>query len=510
MFNRVKRAFRDEGRGRRGDDERGFVLVVTALMTTVMLMLAAFAVDYGSWYARAGQMQRAADASALAGVVWMPDFDTARTVALATATKNGFTNGSNHIVVSVSQINNNNRQLKVTIRDTAAKQYFSKLIENNQQIARDSLAEYVLPVPLGSPRNILGTGDLYDENYWAAVNGYCAGHESGDDKLAGYESYSTSSGSTQCNNGSAVSDSYDSNGYLYAIDLAQSVSSMKLQVYDAPFYNSGSNSDNKLANGNQDITTIIEIYDRNPTPLDLTNLTLLSSTTLTADTSPSTYQNKWVTFRTWNNPQAGQYYIRVRTVGGQLNSRGSNGFGLRVYSGASFSLCTTITGQSGYSASCPHLHGVSDMSIYANGTSATSTFYLAQIDAVHAGKTMRVTLFDPGEGSNSLRILDPNGTAATFSWSTPCNPPTPPTGGCSGSGSSLDVSGSGTQPYSSLQSTSKYSDRYIIIDIPLPANYTGLYGTKTWWKISYSAGSSPTDRTTWSVNIVGDPVHLVK
>ncbi len=50
----------------------------------------------------------------------------------------------------------------------------------------------------------------------------------------------------------------------------------------------------------------------------------------------------------------------------------------------------------------------------------------------------------------------------------------------------------------------------MILDIALPPNYTTLYGTKTWWKVRYTAGSAPTDRTTWSVNIVGDPVHLVK
>jgi hypothetical protein len=32
-----------------------------------------------------------------------------------------------------------------------------------------------------------------------------------------------------------------------------------------------------------------------------------------------------------------------------------------------------------------------------------------------------------------------------------------------------------------------------------------------WWKIRYkTGGSAPTDRTTWSVNVVGDPVHLIQ
>jgi hypothetical protein len=28
--------------------------------------------------------------------------------------------------------------------------------------------------------------------------------------------------------------------------------------------------------------------------------------------------------------------------------------------------------------------------------------------------------------------------------------------------------------------------------------------------VRYTVGTTPTDRTTWSVNIVGDPVHLLK
>ena len=153
------------------------------------------------------------------------------------------------------------------------------------------------------------------------------------------------------------------------------------------------------------------------------------------------------------------------------------------------------------------------MSIFANlggASGPTATFYLAEVAPVHAGKTMQLTLFDAGEGAQSIEVLDPNGAPATFSWRTPCSPPTPPTGGCSGSGlTSLNVSGTGTQPYTGLQSNSKYNDRRMILDIALPANYTTVYGTKIWWQIRYTVGTTPTDRTTWSVSIVGDPVHLV-
>ncbi len=33
----------------------------------------------------------------------------------------------------------------------------------------------------------------------------------------------------------------------------------------------------------------------------------------------------------------------------------------------------------------------------ANGSTVQSEFYLAQIDAVHAGKTLQISLWDPGD-----------------------------------------------------------------------------------------------------------------
>jgi hypothetical protein len=260
----------------------------------------------------------------------------------------------------------------------------------------------------------------------------------------------------------------------------------------------------------QTITTIYTVYSRNATPLDITNLTPATAP-ISVSTNDATYQNQWKNLYTFANATAGRYYVRVQTPVQTTNSRGSNGYALRVRSGGSTSACTTITNPT----TCPQLHAISDMSIYANLTGTSASFYLAQIDAIHAGKTMRINLFDTGEGANTLQVYGPDNVAKNFTWTTPCSPQTPPSGGCSGSGTSLDVSNTGCsgscpQPYSGLHSSSKYSDRYLTIDIPLPSNYNGFSGNY-WWKIRYTMNSgTPTDRTTWSVNIVGDPVHLLQ
>ena len=70
--------------------KQGFVAVFIALVLVIMLIFAAFTVDFGSWYTRSAEIKRAADAAALAGVVWMPEFDQAQQYALAAAKRNGF------------------------------------------------------------------------------------------------------------------------------------------------------------------------------------------------------------------------------------------------------------------------------------------------------------------------------------------------------------------------------------------------------------------------------------
>jgi hypothetical protein len=122
---------------------------------------------------------------------------------------------------------------------------------------------------------------------------------------------------------------------------------------------------------------------------------------------------------------------------------------------------------------------------------------------------MVVRLFDPGEGAQTLEVLDPNLNPVNFTWTTACNPPTPPGAGCSGSGNSLNVSGRAPSRAPTVGATLPFSDRSMDLTIDLPGDYAARYGTATWWRIRYTVGSSPTDRTTWSVAIIGDPVHLV-
>ena len=508
--------------------ESGLVLVWMAMMLTVLLGMAGFSVDLGSWYLRSSKLQRAADAAALAGVVWMPgDPASAQAAALVALQKNGI--DTSKVTVSYPTPSAS-QQFRVQLRDPDVQRFFSRPFLSNVTETRSATGEYVTPVPMGSPRNVFGTGNLLPspntENFWAAVSGWCSGRENGDLRLAAKDQTFVS-GNWTCGSSLPANADYLPTGYLYAVDFASAPGqNIAIDIYDPGYNASGSNADNSLKSGST-ISTTYSVYGQTLSPFDAP----MSTTPLFTRTFPSgtAGQNSWVNLYTLVAPKAGRYYIQVKTAANEANSYGSNGFGLRARPASvtwnnTSSVCTTVAGEPGYSVSCPQVHGVEDMSIFANQTGSSATFYLAQVEPVYAGKTMQIDLFDPGEGASRLEILNPNGSPVNFDWTTPCGSvgnvtiaapsgagcdPTTKTAGAD-SVAYLDVSGTGTQPYGNLSSNSKYSNRKVSAFIKLPSNYTGLYGTKTWWKIRYTTTSSTvTDRTTWSVNILGNPVHLV-
>ena len=139
----------------------GYVLVMFAMLLIPILLFVGFSVDVGSWYSRASDMQKAADAASLAGVVWLPDLDKARDVAKETAKKNGFDDAHPDIDVIVAQSESVANRLQVSIRDRSVGSFFyTSLGGEDLDMSRRSYAEYVTPVPMGSPRNYFGTGTL--------------------------------------------------------------------------------------------------------------------------------------------------------------------------------------------------------------------------------------------------------------------------------------------------------------------------------------------------------------
>jgi hypothetical protein len=139
---------------RRG--ERGIAIMMTALLLIPLMVFAAFGVDLASWYARISQLQKAADAAALAGAVWMPNLGRATTEATASLGSNGIVSGSNGMVV-VIEPGSTPTSLRVTVTDSDADRFFSGMfMPGANDLSRFAEAEYNLPLPLGSPLNFFG------------------------------------------------------------------------------------------------------------------------------------------------------------------------------------------------------------------------------------------------------------------------------------------------------------------------------------------------------------------
>lgn len=477
--------------------DAGFVLIVQVLMLGVLMTMTALAVDVGSFYSRAAEVQKASDAAALAAVVWMPDdVPTATSSARDAAGRNGFTHGSAGITVVVVAVTGNPRQVRVTITDPNVPTLFGRMITNKISITRDSVAEYVLAVPLGSPDSTFGNQALAASapNFWAAINGPYTDRVDGDP-------YATrcniSSSSTAC---SSTNAEYRNTGYLYAVEVPAGAAgrSLTVEIFDAGFLSRSpyptETGDYNFA-GSPGPPMQYELFEADATPLDNADNPTLSgrcstgpgNLTLAALTAgPSPMINAWTTLCTFNVVRTGVYPLRVKS--GNIAGQTERGDSL-----SSYSVKASLSGGSPQ----PRVYGLGDMSIFTGSTGA-SEFYLAEVSAVHAGKTFEVELYDPGDGSSgtyTLSILKPDGSTAQCRFTN-----------SSGVFGTLGACSIVTRTNAS---GNIYNGKWLTIRIDLGATYT--CSTNCWWKVKYDfGGGTPTDRTTWRASILGDPVHLVE
>ena len=543
----MRNPFRPVRRVRRGDD--GYVLVLTTLMLVPMLILTAFAVDLGAWYAQASKMQRAVDNAALAAVVWMPDHTKATSAAAQVLTENGYS-GSYTVTFPTE------RQVKVAI-NRGTQQYFSKLVMSAPSLNRAATAEFNKAIPLGSPSNTFGTdpGNVTNpttcssgtsgavcSGLWGAINGPYTAHAQGDPyttKCAGdtnyYPTFCDKTVSSTYPTG-AENTSYQPDGYMYAIDVpaADVGQTINVQIYDAINYDDTTSMNNFegdsvdcYSNGGRNCTaatfnTQFELFKSDGSDLSVsTDASLSMSGKCTTgpgkklvasnDPSPSTYKNQWYTLCSFVPTVAGIHPLVVKSsnIPGVTDSGGgTNQFSIRATTSASTK---------------PSVYAINDMSVYtpgANSTSNTSLFYLANISSEYAGKSLVVDLYDPGDGSCG------NGCSGfTMQFRTPPGgAPAAIPGNSAGSiACKYNSKGSTTigpaTPNTSNNCTIKtlnagsssgiYNGLWLRVAISIPANYTCT--TDCWWTVKYnfSSGTS-TDRTVWTVTLLGDPVHLVQ
>src|SRR3989442_12812889 len=146
-------------------EDRGQTLVIVALMLTLLFGFVGLVADVAWYELNLIRVQRAADAAALAGVVFLPsNLSGAVTAAKSEASKNGFMDGSAGVTISVAPAAVNDRILGVTVR-APVRPFFSQLFGVTAFSARrNGRAEFILPVPMGSPQDYLGIYKLFQSS----------------------------------------------------------------------------------------------------------------------------------------------------------------------------------------------------------------------------------------------------------------------------------------------------------------------------------------------------------
>ena len=265
--------------------------------------------------------------------------------------------------------------------------------------------------------------------------------------------------------------------------------------------------------------TPITACERQYPGYDASNTTSQALTAPTASKSNSGYKpevakvfRQWLDLCTFTPTVAGDYYLQVRTnvaLGGSSDGEGGytnnnnvftqNGDNPAVHGTGNNRWAVRVKGAQRASIS---VSGFDHMGMYANYNGAVTTFNLVRVLPSAASKTLKIGFYDTGDATNpgTLTIQPPPDSNMPASIS-----------GCVGSGV-VNGTLSGCQ-LTNVSSGSGYQGNWEYVNVPIPTNYTCTYaqGGGCWFTVKFAfPNSTPTDTTTWTAKIDGDPVRLIQ
>ena len=181
-------------------DDSGAVAILTALLMVVLMGCAAIAVDVAREWALAAELQKSADAGALAGAVYLPgDFATASSTAQATVLANLRGAKPGDVTIAVA-FGSRPTQLRVTVSKQMDFFFGAAIGVGSGGVARSATAEFAGPIPMGSPCNVFGNENMESAgnrvssancsantgNYWLNVSGPAVNKARGDNYAASW------------------------------------------------------------------------------------------------------------------------------------------------------------------------------------------------------------------------------------------------------------------------------------------------------------------------------------
>lgn len=562
-------------------EQHGYVAALTVILMPVLIALAAFAVDVGQWWVASIRIQKAADAAALAGVVYLPGREgTAFSEAQKLATVNGYQDGVDGAVVAPSLVIDRPTRLQVTISDEVRNTFAGYLGIPTTRITRDSVADYAGPLPMGSPCNVFGnqlmggTTQLTAPNcsaqagsFWVNAAGRATNKARGDAYASGWCGSRDPVDPPHYSIANCVTDQVAAFGnneeyigkYFFGVEVA-AAGTLDLQVYDAGHIGVGDKCrqspddvvdavnpyvenpaeqyiDNEttltcpgdvnygsLNGDNAELQTTYRLYEPSPVPFNPTAGAVICEWTLPGiaqgsngnlrsrltDGDPAYEQWAALTYRRWSTvcPAAattgvsgargpiavtpGVYVLEVDT---SVKGGGQNRFAIRA----------DLAGPGNGSVS---IYGLGRVSFYNNVPKGPSQFYLTRLDSSAASRTLRVRFFDLADASDTVTVIlrapdSSSGTGITPEQEFPS---------CS-----FSVTGAGNTvatPSSCTVETvlARTGAQWVTADIPLPADYRCNSASQSdcWSTIGLTTEADQNDTTTWTAELLGDPVRLVE
>ncbi len=501
----------------------GYVVAQTALLIIPLMIFAALAVDVGAWYRRAQQIQVGADSAALAGVPMLPDFAAAKALALETAARNGFVDqpGCDGAVadcvpasfpqVVVTRVGTN--RIEVTIFSSASVYLGRVVMSDDIAVTRYATAEVTPPVPLGNPTSVLGGGaeDVVGStpNFWLRAMPECEPRSTGD--------FIGSAGACIGN----PNPNHRPEGHTFIVDVpVAGLHRIQARLTCAEFDGSQANASMRF-----------RLYDRDNTPYDDDDNVLqppIAERVIPrpdpaicpidgSGWAPGADPAPWVTISTV--AEAGRFVLEAKNP--DFTAARRSLYSLRVVPDISTAACSRV-GPSG-SSGCPtilakeYLTSYTHAQMFSGNTVGQSQVYLAEISESLAGNTMQIDLFDPADGLDEMRIVDPHGNYANLSWYTiDCRDYSYDCGrGDIGSPTNLRSQSCGGDSCLKQESGVSFQDRTVRVLIDLPGNYQcaepANEPANCWWKVEYRDSDTDANETiTWSVRVLGDPIRLIE
>ncbi len=256
------------------------------------------------------------------------------------------------------------------------------------------------------------------------------------------------------------------------------------------------------------------------------NQKALTATALT-DYQPhlASYFHTWTDFCTFTPPRAGDYYLQVRSnVSPGGTTTDNNGKTQLVYddnpaASAPNGNTTTGAGQNSFGIRAVTASGLEDdvavsgyarMPIFANASSAQSTFNLIRVLPAAAGKSIKFSFFDIGDCTGTcvgtVQVIVPGDATGSIAS-------TPFRDGCRSFGGASPAAGQLLTNCTATVKNSTNNGKLQTVSVPIPNDYMCNYASfgGCWYKVQVSyPGAQVNDITTWDADIAGDPVRLTE